>query len=80
MKIPRDLSGNNLIKLLKKYGFEATRQSGSHIRITTQVGGEFHITIPDHSPIKIGTLSAILSDIASHLKMSKEEFVKDLFS
>jgi len=46
MKIPRDLSGNDLIKLLKKYGFEVTRQSGSHIRISTQKGGEFHIKIP----------------------------------
>jgi predicted RNA binding protein YcfA (HicA-like mRNA interferase family) len=79
MKIPRDLSGNDLIRLLRKYGFEQTRQTGSHIRLTTQREGEFHITIPNHSPIKIGTLSAILSDIALHLKMTKEELMHELF-
>ena len=36
MKIPRDISGSELVKLLKKYGYEPTRQVGSHIRITTQ--------------------------------------------
>ena len=79
MKIPRDLSGSDLIKLLKKHGFEPTRQSGSHIRLTTQKEGEYHITIPNHSPLKIGTLSAILSDIALHLKMTKEELMQELF-
>jgi len=79
MKIPRDLSGNDLIKLLKKYGFEQTRQSGSHIRLTTQKEGEFHITIPNHTPLKIGTLSAILADIAEHLKMTKDELMFELF-
>ena len=59
MKIPRDLSGNDLIKLLRKYGFEPTRQSGSHIRLTTQKEGDYHITIPNHSPLKIGTLSGL---------------------
>jgi predicted RNA binding protein YcfA (HicA-like mRNA interferase family) len=80
MKIPRDLSGSDLIKLLKKHGFEATRQTGSHIRITTNKGGEFHMTIPNHSPLKVGTLSSILSDIATHFKMTKEELVGDLFA
>ncbi len=79
MKIPRDLSGNDLIKLLRKYGFEPTRQSGSHIRLTTQKEGDYHITIPNHSPLKIGTLSAILSDVAAHLKMTKDELAQDLF-
>jgi len=79
MKIPRDLSGNDLIKLLRKYGFEPTRKSGSHIRLTTQKEGEYHITIPNHSPLKIGTLSAILSDVAAHLKMTKDELAQDLF-
>ena len=36
MKIPRDLSGSELIKRLKKLGYTPTRQSGSHIRLTTK--------------------------------------------
>lgn len=39
MKIPRDVSGEILSNLLKKYGFEVTRQTGSHIRLTTTLRG-----------------------------------------
>ncbi len=52
---------------------------GSHIRLTTEINGIHHITIPDHNPIKIGTLSNILKDIAYHLEISKEELIKQLF-
>ena len=79
-KIPRDISASELIKLLGKvYGYYVTRQSGSHIRITTEVNGQHHLTIPNHSPIKVGTLSAILNDIAEHFKISKENLVDQLF-
>ena len=79
MKIPRDLSGQDLIKSLKKLGYEVDRQVGSHIRLTTSLNGTYHITIPNHSPIKIGTLSSILSEVANHHKNTKEEIIKILF-
>ncbi len=47
MKLPRDLSGEELAKLLKKYGYEVTRQTGSHMRLTTHVNGVHHITNPE---------------------------------
>lgn len=78
MKIPRDISGQDLIKYLKQFGYSVTRQSGSHIRLTTNQHGEHHITIPNHDPLKIGTLSAILSDIAIHFSKTKEEIVTEL--
>jgi predicted RNA binding protein YcfA (HicA-like mRNA interferase family) len=80
MKIPRDLSGVELIKYLKPYGYEVSRQSGSHIRLTTELNGQHHITIPNHDPLKIGTLSAILSDIAVHFDKSRDQLLKELFS
>jgi predicted RNA binding protein YcfA (HicA-like mRNA interferase family) len=79
MKIPRDISGQDLIKLLKPYGYAATRQTGSHIRLTTEQNGQHNITIPNHSPIKIGTLSAILSDVANHFDTTKEAIILELF-
>ena len=79
MKLPREISGEELAKLLKKYGYEITRQTGSHIRLTTIAKGEHHITIPAHKYLKIGTLSSILSDIAIHLKMDKGDLIKELF-
>lgn len=79
MRIPRDLTGKELIKALGKLGYEVTRQSGSHIRLTTSRKGTHHITIPDHRPIKVGTLAAILGDVAAHHQMTREELLALLF-
>jgi predicted RNA binding protein YcfA (HicA-like mRNA interferase family) len=76
MKMPRDISGQELIKQFKKLGYSVTRQSG---RLTTSENGEHHITIPNHSQLKIGTLSAILTEVANHFNKSKDEIVNDLF-
>lgn len=79
MKIPRDISGNELVKLLQEYSYKISRQTGSHMRLTTQQNGEHHITIPNHSPIKIGTLAAILTEVAAHLGITKEELMQEMF-
>ena len=79
MKLPRDLSGIEFVKLLSVLEYIVTRQTGSHIRLTTQLNGEHHITIPNHNPIKVGTLSNILNDIADHFELSKEELNKKIF-
>ncbi len=79
MKIPRDLSAEQLIKLLKKYGYSVSRQTGSHIRLTSHIKGEHHLTIPNHSPLKLGTLSAIVSEIATYLGKAKNEVMDELF-
>ncbi|MEQ8626739.1 type II toxin-antitoxin system HicA family toxin [Ekhidna sp.] len=73
MSLPRDLTGKQLIKLLKKLDYEETRQTGSHIRLTTPKKGTHHITIPNHRPIKLGTLSSILKAVGHHFEMTKEE-------
>ena len=79
-KIPRDISGRELAKLLKKYGYEINRETGSHIRLVSKFRYEEHkITVPDHHPIKIGTLNNILNDLADCLKIDKKELIKELF-
>jgi len=58
MKIPRDLSGEELTKALQQLGYFPSRPSkGSHVRLTTQQKGEHHVTIPLHKSLKLGTLS-----------------------
>jgi predicted RNA binding protein YcfA (HicA-like mRNA interferase family) len=79
MKIPRDLSGEQLVRLLRKLGYRVVRQKGSHIRLTTHEPNEHHLTIPNHDPIKLGTLSGILSDVAEHQNLTKEELLELLF-
>ncbi len=79
MKLPRDLSGAELVKALARAGYRVTRQSGSHVRLTADAPSQHHVTVPAHDPLKIGTLAAILSDIAAHLKISRDELVRKLF-
>ena len=79
MKLPREISGEELAVLLKKYGYVITRQTGSHMRLTTTLHGEHHITIPAHKYLKIGTLSGILSDVAGHFELDKNILMKELF-
>ena len=79
MKLPRDLSGSQLAKKLSSLGYEITRQTGSHFRLTTKQKGEHHITIPNHGSLRVGTLSAILAEIAVHFNRTKEEIVDEIF-
>ena len=69
-----------LLRLLRKnFGYEQSRQVGSHIRMTTQENGEHHVSIPNHNPIKVGTLNGIIGDVAEHFQITKEEVIMILF-
>lgn len=79
MKIPRDWSGNELIKRPKKLGYEPTRQMGSHVRLTRSIDiAEHHITVPLHQTLRVGTLNNILNEIAVHLGKGKEDVLRAL--
>ncbi len=75
MKLPRDLSGSDLAARLSVLGYVITRQTGSHMRVTTQANGEHHVTIPAHDPIKIGTLNSILRAVERHHGLRREELL-----
>lgn len=79
MKIPRDLDYQEIIKILTPLGYSITRQTGSHIRLTTEKNGEHHITIPAHRPVKIGKLNSIIVSIAEHFGYTKNELMDRLF-
>jgi predicted RNA binding protein YcfA (HicA-like mRNA interferase family) len=78
MRIPRDLSGAELVKHLGQFGYAVSRQTGSHIRLTSQVHGEHHVTIPNHDPLRIGTLAAILDSVAAHHGLTREALLQRL--
>lgn len=79
MKLPRNISGLELANKLSVLGYQRSRQSGSHIRLTTRQNGEHHITIPLHEPLKVGAFSAILNEVAKHFLISRDELIKRLF-
>ena len=63
---------------LRRLGYQATRERGSHVRVTTQVNGEHHEVIPRHQPIRVKTLSSILKSIAAHHELTVEELLEQL--
>jgi predicted RNA binding protein YcfA (HicA-like mRNA interferase family) len=80
MKLPRNLSGAQLIKALERFDYRPTRQTGSHVRLTAPLtDGEHHLTVPLHDPLRIGTLAAILADVAAHRGMTRDALVSALF-
>lgn len=78
MRLPRDVRGADLQRALQKLEYKATRQRGSHLRVTTHVNGEHHEVIPLHNPIKVKTLSSILKSVASHHELSVQELLDRL--
>jgi predicted RNA binding protein YcfA (HicA-like mRNA interferase family) len=80
LRLPRDLSGHELIRLLRRYGYEQIRQLGSHIRLqSTFRGYVHHVTVPDHKSLRLGTLSAILSDVSDYLRIERSKLEQELF-
>jgi predicted RNA binding protein YcfA (HicA-like mRNA interferase family) len=79
LRLPRDVSGDDLAKALADLGYRVTRQTGSHLRLTTRERGEHHITIPRHAPLRIGTLAALLGDVAQHFAQTRQELAERLF-
>ena len=79
MRLPRDLTGAHLISVLGKLGYVATRQSGSHVRLTTDQPAQHHITVPLHDPLRVGTLAAILAEVAQVHSISRDELLQVLF-
>ena len=81
MTLPRDLSGDDLARLLyRHYGYRIVRQKGSHMTATTEVNGAEHsVSIPRHRHLRVGTLGAILSDVAEYLELPRATVRRTLF-
>jgi predicted RNA binding protein YcfA (HicA-like mRNA interferase family) len=72
MRLPRDVGGPDLVRKLAVLEYQVTRQVGSHIRLTTLLKGEHHVTIPNHKPLKLGTLSHILTSVAVIIRSKRK--------
>jgi predicted RNA binding protein YcfA (HicA-like mRNA interferase family) len=80
LKLPRDLGGTELAKLLRRYGYEVTRQTGSHLRLTSsQRGSQHHISIPAHKDLRLGTLAGILDDVSNYLQITRADLELEIF-
>jgi predicted RNA binding protein YcfA (HicA-like mRNA interferase family) len=79
LKLPRDVSGDDLAQALADLGYRLTRQTGSHLRLSTVEHGEHHVTIPRHGALRVGTLAAVLGEVARHFELTREDLVERLF-
>jgi predicted RNA binding protein YcfA (HicA-like mRNA interferase family) len=79
MKLPRDLAGESLIRhLVGKWGYRRVHQEGSHVTLQTDLPSRQRIVVPDHAALRIGTLAAILTAVARHKQVSRDELLRGL--
>lgn len=79
MKLPRDLSGDDLIKhLCKHWGYQRVHQVGSHVILQTQRPTPHRVAIPAHTALRIGTLNSILSAVALHKSVTREDVLRGI--
>ncbi len=79
MKLPRNVNGDDFADHICRH-WEYTRitQVGSHIMLRTETPSRARQVIPAHKPLKLGTFSKILSQIAVHKGVSREDILRDL--
>ncbi len=70
-KLPRGMSGREVVKALQRAGFYTRRQKGSHI-VLRRDNPFAQVVVPDHKSVDTGTLSSILDGA----DLSVEDFVK----
>ena len=79
MKVPRNISGSDLISYLLTIGFKKIRQTGSHIRLECIIDGEqYGITVPLRDPLKTGTLTHIVKEIAQKTGRDRVSIMEEL--
>jgi predicted RNA binding protein YcfA (HicA-like mRNA interferase family) len=79
VKVPRDIDADELVRALRILGYESVRQDGSHIRLTTTVNGTHHVTVPNHRPLKTGTLlGGVLKPVAAHHNLTVAQLLSKL--
>ncbi len=71
MKIPRDVNGVEAVRALKRLGFVQLRQTGSHLILRKD---NRTVVVPQHKPIKPGTLKGVIEQAG----LTLEEFVEEL--
>lgn len=79
MRIPTNLTSEELSAALSNGGYAVTRQTAHHYRLTTLVRGEHHVTFPRSQPLSLDVTKVVLSSVAKHHRQSVEEMAERLF-
>jgi predicted RNA binding protein YcfA (HicA-like mRNA interferase family) len=77
MKLPRDISGRDLVKVLcRHWGYRQVHQVGSHIILQTDAPEHHRLSVPDHTPLRLGTFNAILRAAARAKQVEREDILR----
>lgn len=77
MRLPRDLSGEDLVKILcRRWAYRQVNQVGSHVVLETDEPTHQRISIPLHRSLRIGTLNNILRAVALHKDRRRGEILR----
>ncbi|OHD62364.1 MAG: hypothetical protein A2014_04885 [Spirochaetes bacterium GWF1_49_6] len=67
------LSGEEIIRILEKFGFKVLRQKGSHVSLKREtLNGSIGCVVPNHKEVAAGTLRGILKQA----QITLEDFLK----
>jgi len=79
MKLPRDLSGLELVRVLcRQWGYRQIHQEGSHIILETEEPSHQRISVPAHRSLRAGTLNGIVRAVAGHKDVTRDEVLRSL--
>ena len=79
MKIPRDLSGAQLVKALcRDWGYHVAHQEGSHIILQTDIPSHQRLSVPNHNPLRVGTLNGIVRVVSAHKGVERQQLLDTL--
>jgi predicted RNA binding protein YcfA (HicA-like mRNA interferase family) len=79
MRLPRDLSGADLVhRLCLHFGYRRVHQRGSHVILETDTPSHHRIAIPEHDALRVGTLNAIVGAVARAKGIDKTVVVDSL--
>jgi predicted RNA binding protein YcfA (HicA-like mRNA interferase family) len=79
MKVPRDLNGAQLVKVLcRDWNYRVVHQEGSHIILQTDAPSHQRLSVPNHNPLRVGTLNSIIRAVSLHKRIERQQLLDAL--
>jgi predicted RNA binding protein YcfA (HicA-like mRNA interferase family) len=79
MKVPRELSGAQLVKVLcRDWSYRVVHQEGSHIILQTDTPPPQRLSVPNHNPLRVGTLNGIVRAVSVHKGVERQQLLDAL--
>ena len=79
MKVPRDLSGAQLVKVLcRDWHYRIVNQEGSHVILQTEVPRHHRLAVPNHKAVRVGTLNGIIRAVATQKGVDRQAIIETL--